>query len=506
MAEVDPSIALQTLKPFDPVGTLGQIYALRAQRQEGQLRGIQVQQAGQSLKDDQAERAAFSQNTTVDPQTGQPVLNRQGALGQLYQTAPLRAVQRTQEFAVQDLARAKAAQENQKLQLENTGAQIGLAGQLAGSVKDQTTYDNFIQTGIRGGWVRPGQYPAVYSPETMASVQNSAMTAQQQLEAHQKDLAQKDIELHNHEIMLHDQAMESNAQATLAQTTKRDSQTAVYQRGELGLRAGQLAVDRGRLGVEQQNAGVNAKRLDMEYSLGGTAGGSSSNLHGEQYIQTLAPGLQPLVRGMLAGKIDASNRPNGQILKAAALQADPTYSDSRYSTVQSFTGSDGKGATEVKGIATMLEHYERSKKNSAAVGLSPTLGSQKIAQDGKQSAYLQDQNFYAEELGKLVKGGAMTQGEADLKMKNLTSAFQKTRDSALDEMANLFGGRARAIAQGYKNGTGQEFDPTQFFDQPTVKRLAGVVNGGRPFVGQVEDGHKYVGGDPSKPASWQAVK
>ncbi len=474
MAEVDSSIAQNTYKPPSPLETLGQLYALKGQRQESQLRGIQVQQAGQSLKDDQSERAAFSQNTTVDPQTGQPVLNRQGALGQLYQTAPLRAVQRSQEFAVQDLARMKAGLENQKTQLANTGAQIGLAGQLAGSITDQTSYDKALQQGIQGGFIKPGQYPAVYDPQTVAGMKNDAMTAEQQLAAHQKELEQRETALRDHETMLHNQATEGNAQATLAQTTKRDANTAGYQRGELAVRGAQLGIDRGRLGVEQQNAGVNAQRLGLEFGMT-TAG--NSTLKGEDYINTLSPSMQPTVRAMVHGAIPlptAASRGLAGIQRNAALQADPTLGTSRYETKNSYlTGDDSK---TLQSLTTTLGHMEDIGKASDKLGTAPLLNTRfKSNADAGLGALAQGASG---EIGKLITAGVVPEGEFNGLKTALTDPRAGNRSAAIQSFQKLIGDRVSGLEHKYEVGTGESFPAQQFYNKDTQRRVAAL----RPSV------------------------
>ncbi len=116
----DPSIALQG-KPLDYGQIVNNSNANAAAQQQLRLSSYQLADAGKQFQDDNAARQAFSANTQQNPD-GSVSLNRAGALGDLYKTAPTAAVKYSQQFAMQDLANAKARADIQKTQLENLAA------------------------------------------------------------------------------------------------------------------------------------------------------------------------------------------------------------------------------------------------------------------------------------------------------------------------------------------------------------------------------------------------
>lgn len=78
--------------------------------------------------------------------------------------------------------------------------------------------------------------------------------------------------------------------------------------------------------------------------------------------------------------------------------------------------------------------------------------------------------------------------------------IQKLGAQKLADRANEFAERQRPYfgEQQYKMVKGQIADE--------LKKNTPLSQRGGPTVGAIEDGHKFLGGDPSKPTSWEAVK
>jgi hypothetical protein len=216
----------------------------------------------------------------------------------------------------------------------------------------------------------------------------------------------------------------------------------------------------------------DAKRKVLEGAGAGGAG-AAKGLTGDAYLQAsgIDPGAWNQIKATANGDIKiptASRSPQNQAFRNAVLNYDPTFKDSRYDAKQSFrTKAD---ATNVVGLATALEHLDNATKHSAQLGYSPSLLTGRTM-TGPAADYNQDIKLFTEEAGKLVANKALTEGEyKDLK-KDMASPLQSVRDHALSETVNLMGGRVHGLVQKYKNATGQELKPEEFFDQPTQNRL-----------------------------------
>lgn len=241
---IDPNIAMsfQPVQIQSPVQLAGQAMALKnaglqqqmGQQavQEGQLR---LNQAGQSWQDEQADRAAAQKNMQQNPD-GSVSLNRAGYLSELGKTAPTLAMQRAQEFATQDFQRQQLRAALTKTQLENAKSQLDMVGSVAGTVKDQASYDQARQT-LQAAGIDTSRFPAAYDPQLVQQFQQQAITAKDQADQHLKQIQDAETARHN-------QADEANASL---QAAARQQQAA----------------------AAAQNANTNSARLRFEQG-GGT--------------------------------------------------------------------------------------------------------------------------------------------------------------------------------------------------------------------------------------------
>lgn len=211
------------------------------------------------------------------------------------------------------------------------------------------------------------------------------------------------------------------------------------------------------------------------------AGGNGSGASGEEFLKTLAPDDQNLVKSIANGDRkppSASDRsPQAQALNHAVQNYDPSYTDARYKGKQQF--KTGKDADDIVSLSTAMEHLENASQHSKDVGFAPLLGENATGDDTK---YNKDLQLFSEETGRLIKSGVVTKEELAQLQSGLNSVRQGVRDSAISELTNLLGGKVSAKFQKYKTATGQDLPVQDFFDKPTQSRLSrfGVVSGGAP--------------------------
>lgn len=241
------------------------------------------------------------------------------------------------------------------------------------------------------------------------------------------------------------QTQADQAAANAAEAAKRDRQTAQYQAGELGQGQQRIGIEQARLRLAQNQAAGGPNPL---------AGRSDADL---ARLKAIANGDIPA---------PPARSPSYKSDMDAVLALDPTYTESRYKGVQQFkTGAD---ANNLVMMTTALAHLDRATTNSQALGFSPT---QSWNITPEQRRYSADVDLLTGEIGKLVKNGVVTEGEADRLTGNLKSMVQGNRAAALDELKTLMTGKIEGISQKFKNSTGRNV-PRTFFDPATQQRMA----------------------------------
>ncbi len=244
------------------------------------------------------------------------------------------------------------------------------------------------------------------------------------------------------------------------------------------------AYQRARIGIEAGNLSLNRQKAMLDQN--------ASTATGDEFLQTLSPGAQAQVKAMANGDIaippPGTRNPQAQQLRTAVLSYDPTYTDARYKGKQDFKNKGD--AQNIVQLATAMEHSDRALANSAKMGFAPLAGN-KTLEAPESAAYMQDAEFLTGEVGKLVKNGVLTVDESNKIQSGMTSARQSVRDAALHETMDLLGGKARAVFQKYKTGTGQDLPVNQFFDPHTQQNLVkyGIVDSSAPSGGQSQAGN-----------------
>lgn len=127
----------------------------------------------QKLADEQKIKAAYNAGVTVGPD-GQPVFDKNATLSALANSGMgQEALAARQQFQQQDLV-------SQKAQAENKMQELGLIGQIAGSVTDQSSYNQGLQQ-LQSIGIDVSQLPRQYDPNLVKQYQIRALSASDQI-------------------------------------------------------------------------------------------------------------------------------------------------------------------------------------------------------------------------------------------------------------------------------------------------------------------------------------
>lgn len=217
---VDNSIPLRAFdNQFDPAKAYGQALQLKEAKQSMRLRDIQTEDALTERKRKMSIRAALQgaikEDGTVDAPAVRKAYVGEGDLEGLT------------SFNKSEADTAKATREAKAAELDGKIKELTLTAQIAGSAKDQATYDRALMTARQMGLSVEG-LPPVYNPEVVSSIRNQALTAAQQLEQEARKFTQG-IQL-----------------ATFNQTVSRDADTSA--RGWAGVQTSRMNANGGSAG------------------------------------------------------------------------------------------------------------------------------------------------------------------------------------------------------------------------------------------------------------------
>jgi hypothetical protein len=122
-----------------------------------------------------------------------------------------------------------------------------------------------------------------------------------------------------------------------------------------------------------------------------------------------------------------------------------------------------------------------------------------ILQTSEQQAYRQAQRAFTEARLRKESGAAIPQGEYE---NDARTYFAQPGDSpATIEQKR----RARqTVLEGLGFAAGKAYE--EFYGSPLAKGGGGPAPKGGPKPGDIEEGYRFKGGDPSKPSNWEKVK
>ena len=179
----DPRITLQGLRePESPFEILSKFAQLKSITQGNQMRGMELA----DMQGQQAERAAIQR--AIQAAGG----DAEKALPEIMKVAPQTGL----KFQKQIQEWKSADAEGKKKILDLRIAKSARLGQLAGGIRDQASYQAAIQQAVQEGVIDQEDaqsIPPQYDPSVVQGFQQSALTAQQQLEAarHEQDRQDK---------------------------------------------------------------------------------------------------------------------------------------------------------------------------------------------------------------------------------------------------------------------------------------------------------------------------
>jgi hypothetical protein len=231
------------------------------------------------------------------------------------------------------------------------------------------------------------------------------------------------------------------------------------------------------------------------------------------------------------------SRFNKDLVFAKAMQLDPKFDTKQYPQRRKLQDEFfGQGATAARmaQMNALVSHtgdmYDASKalKNSdyPLINKAINLGIQQTG-DPRVDAFLFPAMAAMTEMASLLKSGvgraSATEQEIGTWQKMMTNAKSPEQFKTIaNSMAHLMGGQTAAIQKRWKSGMGTN-ETISIFSNRTKEVLnqfgvdPSFIEGGMeakqpsaqsntPKIGQIEDGHRFKGGDPSKQENWEEVK
>ncbi|MGE5650946.1 MAG: hypothetical protein ACM34A_12185 [Bacillota bacterium] len=177
---IDSNIAL-SFKPVqlqNPLEQYGQIAQIQQAQNQNRLADLMYGEKQREITDTNALNQLYKTAIGADGQLDRAKLMTGAAQGGLGSKVP--ALQKT--FADMD----KSVAEAHKIKLENAHKQLDIIGQVAGSVRDQESYDRGLAI-LKAQGIPLDNVPAVYDPVKVKQTMMMAISAKDQIEQALKD-------------------------------------------------------------------------------------------------------------------------------------------------------------------------------------------------------------------------------------------------------------------------------------------------------------------------------
>jgi hypothetical protein len=223
------------------------------------------------------------------------------------------------------------------------------------------------------------------------------------------------------------------------------------------------------------------------------------NRQGTQDGQAIEAQAQQIANGDVKGLSQSRNNPFSRAVMQRVYEINPKYSDSLYTATQDLRSSkpNSTGAN-VGRLGTAILHADSALENSKNLGFSEGLLTG-VGTAGT-AAYNKDAEFLKGEIGQYVIGKSLTVDEGNKLGNDLYSSRQSVRDSAINEVIKLSGGKLKSQMQTFKNATQNDFPTDRVFNDPEIRgalQKHGVI--GTPSAGQSAQGgtmHSTSASDP----------
>jgi hypothetical protein len=505
--------APQALVGQDPLAQYAKLQALRNGVTEQQLNQIKLQEARQSLSDQQALDAAYKGAITTDA-NGNVTYDRarvlQNAPGHLAPGIQKTLNEMDQQKATLDKAQADAA--TAKTDLLGTG----LLG-----VKD-ADYDpvvfNSTLTHLAGiGAIDPRQAAAFSqqlgpnpTPDDIKAALTPLLSTPKVLELENKraevKARQQASDTGTEKLKLEKPGLEADAAQKQRIGDATALEAALTQGGPDAFKAALAALpadraaqfsaaktvnDIRRIGMtpEQRTQADQAKTnaealaanraadLDLRTKANQIAAahlGLSQAEYNQKYgdvLSGISPNNLAIAQKLAVGDFDPAQlgrMPGKEQIIAAAIQLNPNWTPQVYATKKSFTDPEKTQAKNLGTISRIVSHIGQFEKNSQAMGLAPAYAAG-VNLTGGQAALNEDAHAIAGELEKLVSGGVGSVEQTRAWQKALHSPSADARQKAIDEISQLVGGQYEGMNQTYKAATGDNL-PIEKYVSPAGQK------------------------------------
>ena len=250
--------------------------------------------------------------------------------------------------------------------------------------------------------------------------------------------------------------------------------------------------------------------------------------HGDGYLQTLPPALQAQVKAISEGRATMppmGTRGAGAVVRNAAFQYDPSYSDQRAQIRKAFTtGADGKNIGALNTASVHLDQLSDAADALKNGSFQP--GNKAYNYFATMFGGAPPTNFnslkaaVSGELASALKGNATDQ-EIHTIAGNISAAHSPDQlKGAIDTNLHILGAKLGTYQQRYQQQIPGDTNWSPVLPQAkqvmqkhgidvSNPQTAGTGNpGGKQAVGGYQIGHmygklEYLGGDPSSQGSWK---